>query len=233
MKALSYQVFEDRQNNVLNIADLRVEVAISIVGSFLEKANLELNKVFPDFEQNFEMLSRTIQQESLDIRRIDMPVIKSGQVNQFRKALANGKLDVFPPFTKGKMKTVDYNDPQHKKDRFLRLGKKDGDLEDDIVKTSIRPVTVKDLNPIQSQIWLEIVMDMGKNTYKTGLDKIKSKSVIVSNDGYLIDGHHRWAFLMLKDPNLQIKALNVPLTIEKLLDVARSYGAAIGNTPNQ
>jgi hypothetical protein len=36
---------------------------------------------------------------------------------------------------------------------------------------------------------------------------------------------------MLTDPSLKMQSLHIPLDIETLLKMGRSYGAAIGNEP--
>ena len=52
---------------------------------------------------------------------------------------------------------------------------------------------------------------------------------IVSSDGYILDGHHRFGQIYLADPSLPMQALVVPIPHMKLLDITRSYGTARGN----
>ena len=54
--------------------------------------------------------------------------------------------------------------------------------------------------------------------------------VVWKGKDILLDGHHRYGQIMLADPNGTMKVLRVPLGIDMLLKMCRSYGNAIGNT---
>lgn len=54
-------------------------------------------------------------------------------------------------------------------------------------------------------------------------DTVLKKHVIVSNDGYLLDGHHRWASLYIKNPNDKIQVYEIATDIKSLLTLARRY----------
>lgn len=55
------------------------------------------------------------------------------------------------------------------------------------------------------------------------LDHLR-KPVIVSQDDFLLDGHHRWAALVTLDPGAQAKIIRVHLPIRQLLGEARGFG---------
>lgn len=63
-------------------------------------------------------------------------------------------------------------------------------------------------------------------------DSVLMKPVMVSRDGYLLDGHHRWAALLAKDPGLTIRTVRIDMPIRELLKVShefpKSFKAGIG-----
>ncbi len=93
-------------------------------------------------------------------------------------------------------------------------------------------LTVSKLLPTQSQIWLDKLMHgiIKDGKLKAG-DPRLDLTIIVSKEGYILDGHHRWASALITDPSLGIKALYVPLRIKELLPIAREYGKSVGNAP--
>jgi hypothetical protein len=46
---------------------------------------------------------------------------------------------------------------------------------------------------------------------------------IISSDGYILDGHHRWASILNKTPYYRCTFRRVSLPMEKLLPMARKY----------
>jgi hypothetical protein len=61
-----------------------------------------------------------------------------------------------------------------------------------------------------------------------------TRPIVVSTDGYVLDGHHRWAALLVEDPLHQISVIRVALPIKVLLKVAlefpKSYSKDIRDT---
>ncbi|NIT79677.1 MAG: hypothetical protein GWN58_33515 [Anaerolineae bacterium] len=88
------------------------------------------------------------------------------------------------------------------------------------------------LLPTQSQIWLDKLMYgiLKDGPLKAG-DPRLDLTIIVSKEGYILDGHHRWASALITDPSLSIKALWVPIRIKELLPIAKEYGESAGNAP--
>jgi hypothetical protein len=89
-----------------------------------------------------------------------------------------------------------------------------------------------ELLPTQSQIWLDKLLRgiLQDGPLKVG-DPRLDLTIIVSKDGYILDGHHRWASALITDPSLGIKALQAPIRIKELLPLAREYGKSVGNAP--
>lgn len=65
------------------------------------------------------------------------------------------------------------------------------------------------------------------------VDKIKTlmndnpealaKPIIVSKDGYILDGHHRWAALLYKSPHTKIPAYRINVSIYELIDLGNKF----------
>lgn len=49
------------------------------------------------------------------------------------------------------------------------------------------------------------------------------KPIVVSSDGYILDGHHRWAALRLKGPDEEIQTHEVGMPARALLEAARNF----------
>ena len=101
--------------------------------------------------------------------------------------------------------------------------------------------TVENVNPAQLKpTQKDIYMDNASKKAKAGADpKIDwapwNAAVLVSQDGYLLDGHHRWAATIIynqQNPDdakaMTIEKVGVP--IEQLLKIANAYTDAIGGT---
>ena len=54
------------------------------------------------------------------------------------------------------------------------------------------------------------------------LDKFSSPPM-ASSDGYILDGHHRWAAKYIVDPNSEMEVVQVDMPIQDLLDAAHQY----------
>ena len=225
------------------LASLKVAYSLNAGSVPLDKAKEYAESVFgrpadevlPGFDKNYAMLQKKVKQ-SPAIPRIQMPVIEPSDIGEFQKALNAGRVDIFPPYAKGKLvgphEFFLISGPEDGK--WVELGIKDGNPSDDVVKAKMTSVPVGKLKPTQNQIWLEKTFG---NIAKFGPPKsgspVLSSTIIVSSDGYILDGHHRFSQAMMADPNLKMKALVVPMPIKQLLEIGRYYGEAIGNKAKQ
>jgi hypothetical protein len=87
---------------------------------------------------------------------------------------------------------------------------------------------VGDLKPTQAELNLEKVEEMRYNSSDADLEK----PVIVSADGYILDGHHRWAALKTKSDRAKIQVHHVDLPIRDLLETARKFAKTTHKTVN-
>lgn len=202
---------------------------------FAMKGGFDLDKEIPNFDENYKKAQSITKIGKT--KRKDMPVITDDDVKKFQARLEKGTLDINKPFA---------DDPVVKKNPFpeglsgmsakkwLELGLKDGSKEDDKIDVRIAKVAVKDLKPIQRQIYFDKSMGAIKEFgVKSSMDFVKNKSFfVVSDDNYIIDGHHRFLSALLLEPTAKVNALKIDLPIKKLLPMATAYGDAIGNKRN-
>lgn len=82
-------------------------------------------------------------------------------------------------------------------------------------KASVRKTTKKlcDIKPTQSEINEDKVIDR----IKQDSDSWEKRKYIISLDGYLLDGHHDWAYGLQKDPNKEVEVYRVSIPIKKLI----------------
>lgn len=195
--------------------------------------NLELYEVLPNFDPNYQLTQDYLQKFSLDIPRKSMPVIEPRDMAEFEAKIEGGYLDIFEPFAFDSAYFPKKFKSTKEGGQWVKLGRKDGMITDDVLEAEILRIPAGNLKPLQSQIWFNkvckyIIMygppDLGSPVLNT--------TIIISKENYILDGHHRWAQAMLGDPSMKMKVLAVPLDITTLLLVGKTYGTAIGNTPN-
>jgi hypothetical protein len=116
-----------------------------------------------------------------------------------------------PDDTKGFLKA---GLPQHDKSPF----------DDDIVETEDVSIPVKDLIPSQSSVYLGKALELAIKGIEGG-----DLGAVISNDGYIMDGHHRWACTMLNNPEKEVGGVMVNLPFNELLVVLRAVGDSMKN----
>lgn len=87
------------------------------------------------------------------------------------------------------------------------------------IKTELELIRVSELKPTQSKYNPDKVETMKK---EVSIDVLTS-DVIVSNDNYILDGHHRYQALVELSKNHQMKTIKVDLIIDELLSMANKY----------
>lgn len=78
-------------------------------------------------------------------------------------------------------------------------------------------MTIGDIRLTQSELDFDKVLGIRQK------GQVLDKPVIVSKDGYLLDGHHRVAAMMMTDEKKKLEVQEVDLSIRPLLDVAKTY----------
>ena len=214
----------------LNVASVNLAKARDYASAKFSNADKSLDGVIPDFDKNYKNLQKACN-SALDIPRIDMPVIEPTDMKKFTKKLALGHIDIFRPYAVSKFADrFPHGLDKGSGKNWVTLGMQDGEIKDDTLKGKWTKISANKLKPTQSQIWLEKLVD---NIIEYGVPRsgspITKASVIASQEGYILDGHHRYGQAMLANPSLKLSAQWIPLGIKTLLAMGRSYGNAIGN----
>jgi len=216
---------------------------LEVVTTSLEKAREfalakfpTLDEDIPDFNSNYVLAQKLAYKGHT--KRKDMPVITSKDVKKFQKRLMKGKLDINAPYADDTKEDDPFPEGLSgaKAERFVELGLKiyDGSKQDDQISVKNESIKARDLTPIQEQIYF----DKGLSTIiKNGLEDTRkillSKTLIVSSDNRIIDGHHRFLSAILLDPDMKLNTIKIDLPLSKLLPLAIAYGDAIGNSRNK
>lgn len=111
--------------------------------------------------------------------------------------------------------------------RLPQLEKEDVDrfvdaLRDEGVQVVSSEERVDDLKPTQKHMDSEKVTKMALDATSGKFPKIRDP-ILVSRDGHILDGHHRWAALRTLSPGNTLYTLRVDLPIEQLISLARIY----------
>lgn len=93
-------------------------------------------------------------------------------------------------------------------------------VEDAGYSTSYVVRPVDSLRPTQVNINLDGVNNL---LAKGPVAFTEGRPPISSGDGYILDGHHRWAALMVHDPSMMIRTLQVNAPIRVVLDLAHDF----------
>lgn len=84
-----------------------------------------------------------------------------------------------------------------------------------------RRIMVKAQNLKRSQ--KELNPEKVKAKMGLGTKKLSEKPIIASKDGYVLDGHHRWAATRELDPDYQMDVIEVDTKIEDLIGAAKEW----------
>jgi len=214
----------------LNVGQVPLAKAREYAAETFAKYGQDLDEVLPNFDKNYMALQKKVK-SAPNIPRIQMPVIEPSDMDLFNQRLNAGRIDIFEPYAKGKL-IAPATMSKGEGEEWVELGVKDGHKTDDVVKGKKSKLSATRLLPTQSQVWLEKLINNIAKWGKPGPGSTILKApIIVSEEGYILDGHHRFGQAMLADPSLAMAALYVPLKIDSLLEIGRAYGAAIGNRP--
>lgn len=103
-------------------------------------------------------------------------------------------------------------------------------LYDNGIKFSKKTVRVGEIKPAQKEIRIDVSMEL----LKTQSNKLK-KPILVSSDGYVIDGHHRWFAFFLENPMQKVKFIKISIPAKKIIPIINKFDFVdskdIGNKP--
>lgn len=211
-----------------------LDITLEEARKFASSGGFNLDKKIPEFDKHFKAAQKKARLGRT--QRKNMPVINDDDVKKFQKRLKQGKIDINEPFAKDSNPSNPFPTglSGFEADEFLKRGVKDGSKKDDKIDITIKKKSVKDLKPIQRQIYFDKSMGaIKKFGIKGTVDFLSNKSFfITSEDDYIIDGHHRMLSGMLINPDMKVNTLSIDLPIRKLLPLSLAYGDAIGNKRN-
>ena len=86
-----------------------------------------------------------------------------------------------------------------------------------VLNTSRR---VRDLRATQREINGAVVEDLAREGLYALL---RERPMLASEDGYILDGHHRWAALLTVDPEQEVELLEVQAPVREVLALAHAF----------
>lgn len=113
--------------------------------------------------------------------------------------------------------------PDNLRDSFV------GELRKSGVKVADDSVDPKTLNPAQSNLAGPKVGQLVRMLRRDG--SLPGEPIFISNDGFILDGHHRWAaaaIVSVDTPGIRIPVTRVDLPIKELLKVGLDFGSRNG-----
>lgn len=123
---------------------------------------------------------------------------------------------------------INLTDMTDKIDKFLSNKDNKNDFLKDY-KKDVKPhvgvknkeVRVKDLKPSQTEIFLDHILTRLAENKKERKQILKGDfrddDILISSDGHIIDGHHRWALALLLNPNCELKCTEIDIPIKYAL----------------
>lgn len=118
----------------------------------------------------------------------------------------------------------------------ISTGPKDstGAKDEDIVvgKSKGVPFKVSKLKPMQKEVIPDKALSFALGFLRDGNPDLDDMEAIVSSDGYIMDGHHRWAARTLIDPNASVTTAQIQLPAEELITALNIYSVTKGETGN-
>lgn len=118
---------------------------------------------------------------------------------------------------------------------MVQSGLLDGDTEDDKVSVKSVPIKSTAINPSQTTLVLKDVVGIALEMLLKRQGMGEDLGAIVSSDGYILDGHHRWAgSILARGPRASVKVWKAGIPGDQLVRVLNvvskgQYGVSSGN----
>ena len=107
-------------------------------------------------------------------------------------------------------------------------GKKDKNDKDDVAKAGNSSVAVGSLKPMQKEVIPEKALSFALGFAENGQPDLNDMEAITSSDGYIMDGHHRWAARTLLNPGASVKVSKVDMPADDVVTALNIYTKAKG-----
>lgn len=230
-----------------------IEVLKTPVGEF-EKLFLKrfgktpLAAQITTYAENYAKLFAKASGDVLDIDRANMPVIDRRHIELLHHFLIEGRFNINPPFDRkvlellrssGKER-VDLHHADVENAEKWRAIWHDADKHSR-VNAYFDKKKAEKLSPIQKQIYLdkvldniaEVVADHPKHPAENLAERFDKYTLVTSSNDKVIDGHHKWATMMILEPSYKFNTLVIDLDLRRLMCVTLAFTALIGNAPNK
>ena len=176
-----------------------------VLKRYMKSGKFDRIRMWDDHEDNIKMLYK-LGKQFPNIEVVGY-FVKDGKVTRYDRNLSE---EIEIPkigmtFSRALM-------PQIKSDKMQSFLKH---LESQNVTHDIQKLPVKDLRATQSEFDLTKVDQM--------IGQRSDTKIVVSNDGYIMDGHHRWLADYNTDKEAKISAIVVDLPILELMRVAKEF----------
>jgi hypothetical protein len=115
--------------------------------------------------------------------------------------------------------------PSDKKGAFISVMEKRG------VKIQRADVDPMKLHPIQAEISATKSAKIMKRLREKGTATDDAGRIVISNDNYVIDGHHRWAatsMLKFENPSIKLPVIKVDMSHRDLIEATLAWNKATG-----
>lgn len=106
------------------------------------------------------------------------------------------------------------------RDKFVTKMKKQG------IRVTTGKAKVGQLKASQSQILVEKTLGMAEGFLAGKFPKIKD-SIVISKDNFIVDGHHRWAALLIVNPGETMNVIRIGIPIKTLLDMVSAQPGVV------
>jgi len=162
------------------------------------------------------------------IKREDMPIISYKSTDDLKEYIENITIDKLKIIQKiieeenildiSFKNFIENNLPFKYYEKLSKKTKKDK------IKANVLKIKAINLIPTQKELYISKII---KNIEKYGIPSknnfITKRTLVVSKNNKILDGHHRWLSCMIINPNLELEVLKIDLTFEELYPLLLSY----------
>lgn len=200
-------VYVERAGNLAKLkTDSKAHINKGVIlKRYMKSGRFDRVRMWDDHEDNIKMLYK-LGKQFPNIEVVGY-IVRDGKVSRYDRNLSE---EIEIPkigmtFSRALM-------PQIKGDKMQSFLKH---LESQDIKHDIQKLPVKELRATQSEFDLTKVDQM--------IGQRNDIKIVVSNDGYIMDGHHRWLADYNTDKESKISAIVVDLPILELMRVAKEF----------
>jgi hypothetical protein len=200
-------VYVERAGNLAKLkTDSKAHINKGVIlKRYMKSGRFDRVRMWDDHEDNIKMLYK-LGKQFPNIEVVGY-IVRDGKVSRYDRNLSE---EIEIPkigmtFSRALMPQIKGNKMQS----FLKH------LESQNIKHDVQKLPVKELRATQSEFDLTKVDQM--------IGQRNDIKIVVSNDGYIMDGHHRWLADYNTDKESKISAIVVDLPILELMRVAKEF----------